>query len=137
MSAYAWSVNSALPMDQAVEATTAALAAQGFGILTRIDVHETLKKKIGADFRPYVILGACNPPLAHQALQAEASIGILLPCNVVVEQQGEGSRIWITDPGALFSLVGRDDVRPLADEVSRRLLLVKAALEGAAPVGAV
>lgn len=121
---YAWSVELPLAHDAAIEKVTAALATQGFGILTRIDVDATMQKKLGVTFRPYAILGACNPTLAHQALQAEASVGILLPCNVVVEQHGEGSRVWVTDPAALFAVANRPDLAHLAEEVGRRLRLV-------------
>lgn len=128
MSTYAWSVELPLAVEAAIPRVTEALKAQGFGVLTRVDIHDAFKQKIGLDFRPYVILGACNPTLAAQALAAEPSLGILLPCNVVVEQHGEGSRVWITDPVALFSVVDRPEVAPVAQEVGRRLLLVRDAL---------
>jgi len=82
-----------LPFQEAVEKVTEALAAEGFGILTEIDVRETLKKKIDVDFRNYVILGACNPPFAYQTLQVEEQIGLMLPCNVVVQDGGDGTSI--------------------------------------------
>lgn len=131
MAAYAWSVSLPLPHDAAIERVTAALAAEGFGILTRIDIDATLKKKIDADFRPYTILGACNPPLALQALTADPAVGILLPCNVVVEQDGAGSRVWITDPVALFAVSGDPRVAPIAEAVAAKLGRVRAALEAA------
>jgi len=81
------------PFDEAVEKTVAALKQHGFGVLTRIDVKNTLKEKIGAEFRPYVILGACNPHMAHKALQAEDKIGTMLPCNVIVQQHGGKSEV--------------------------------------------
>ncbi len=99
-------------MDEVIEKVTAALKEQGFGILTRIDVDKTLKTKIGADFRPYVILGACNPNLAHQALQARPDIGLLLPCNVVVEQVNEGEcQVHFIDPAQMmgFGDLGQDE----------------------------
>ena len=92
-------------IDQAIDTVTAALKTQGFGVLTRIDVQATLKEKINADFRPYVILGACNPPLAHQALSTDPWIGLLLPCNVTVEAvDSHRSLVRLTDPGAMVNL---------------------------------
>ncbi|MBR9988533.1 MAG: DUF302 domain-containing protein [Gemmatimonadetes bacterium] len=116
--------------DQAVGLTRDALAAQGFGVLTEIDVRATLKNKLDVDFRPYVILGACNPPLAHQALSSELEIGLLLPCNVVVhagETEGE-SVVAIMDPQAALSLTGNDSIEPLARDVRSRLDRVLAAV---------
>ena len=107
MSRYAFTVPTSLEPAAAVERVTALLAAEGFGILTRIDVHEVLQKKLGVTRAPYVILGACNPHFAQEALALEPEIGILLPCNVVVEGVDRGSRVHITDPEALFSLVDR------------------------------
>jgi uncharacterized protein (DUF302 family) len=119
-----------LPYEQAVERTRAALAAQGFGVLTEIDVRETLKKKLDVEFRPYVILGACNPPLAHRALSAELDIGLLLPCNVIVYQgdDSNASVVEIMDPVAALALTGRSDIAELATEVRGRLEKVLAAL---------
>ena len=114
----------ALPFDEAVAATRDALAAEGFGVLTEIDVKATLRKKIDVDFRPYVILGACNPSLAYQALSAETPIGLLLPCNVVVhagETAGD-SVVAVLDPEVQLGLTGRTDLEPLAAEVKARLL---------------
>jgi len=100
---------------------TAALKEEGFGVLTEIDVAATLKAKIDADFRPYVILGACNPTLAHRALGAELGVGLLLPCNVCVWEEDGGSVVSIAKPEAMFEIVGRSDVRPIADEAGARL----------------
>jgi uncharacterized protein (DUF302 family) len=113
------------PYDIAVEAVTAALKTEGFGILTTIDVKATLKQKLNEEFRPYVILGACNPPLAHRALSAEARIGVLLPCNVTVEATDSGgSLVRIGDPHVLLQVGGLDAnpaVREIADDARTRL----------------
>lgn len=108
---------------------TDALKGEGFGILTEIDVQATLKNKLGIDRRPYKILGACNPTLAHQALEAEPDIGLLLPCNVVVrEEEGGAVTVAFMDPQAVLQLVGRDDIAQLASEVRVRLERVSQAL---------
>ena len=101
--------------------TTDALTTQGFGILTEIDVKSTLKAKLDRDFRRYVILGACNPQLAHRALEAELGIGLLLPCNVCVWEEEGGSVVSIVRPEAMFELVNRADVQPVAEEADQRL----------------
>jgi uncharacterized protein (DUF302 family) len=98
-----------------------ALKSEGFGILTEIDVTATLKAKLNRDFRRYVILGACNPQLAHQALQAELGIGLLLPCNVCVWEEDGGSVVSIARPDVMFELVDRDDIQPVAQEADQRL----------------
>ncbi len=111
--------------DDAVSRTTDALKAEGFGVLTTIDVKATMKAKLDVDFRRYVILGACNPPLAHKALSAEPMIGLLLPCNVVVmESDDGGSVVSMFKPTEGFSLVDNDGVQPLAGEVEERLARV-------------
>lgn len=112
-----------LPYEQAIEHTRAALKEQGFGVLTEIDVKATMKAKLGADFRPYVILGACNPPLAHRALSADLGIGLLLPCNVVVYDNLDGtSSVEAMDPQAALSLVGNNpDIAEVAREAGTRL----------------
>ncbi len=113
----------------AVGAVKAALATEGFGVLTEIDVRATLKKKIDADFRNYIILGACNPPLAHQSLTAELAIGLLLPCNVVVTEEDDGTAVVSAiDPVKMFSVVNRPDIEPLAKDVGAKLRRVLAAL---------
>lgn len=120
----AFEIRLPLSFDAAIERVTAALKEQGFGILTRIDVHKTLKEKIGADFRPYAILGACNPPLAHRALSHDARAGLLLPCNVTVETAGTDAVIRIGDPDAFLALGGFDadpTLRQIADEARDRL----------------
>jgi uncharacterized protein (DUF302 family) len=116
--------------DDAVRRVTDELGKEGFGILTQIDVKATLEKKLGADFRRYAILGACNPPLAKQALDAEGQIGLLLPCNVVVQEAGKGRvSVSFADPRAMFTLVDNPAVAPVAEEADRRLRRVMQALE--------
>ena len=129
---YGMRVEVALPYELAVERARAELANEGFGVLTEIDVRQTLKKKLDVDFRPYVILGACNPPLAHQALTAEREIGLLLPCNVIVYAGEDPGRSVIAalDPEVQLRLAGRQDLEPLAREVRQRLERVLAALPG-------
>jgi uncharacterized protein (DUF302 family) len=118
----------AVDLAQAVEQVTAALKQEGFGVLTTIDVRDTLAKKLSVDFRPYVILGACNPQLAHQALSGEPQIGLLLPCNVVVQQDADGVEVSIADPRAMFALVDNPAILPVADEADQRLRRVMASL---------
>lgn len=111
-----------LPYEQAVERTRDALQREGFGILTEIDVQATLKKKLDVDFRKYLILGACNPPLAYRGFQAELDIGLLLPCNVIVyEEDAARSRVAILDPLVQLSITGRKDIEPLAHEARQKL----------------
>ena len=119
------------PYERAVELTREELAKEGFGVLSEIDIAGALKNKLGVDFRPYVILGACNPPLAHRALQAERDIGLLLPCNVIVyaaDEEGQ-SVVAAMDPVEALSLTGNDAIGPLAAEVRDRLQRVLAAVE--------
>ena len=120
--AYALSRRLDADVPSTLERVRASLLSEGFGVLTEIDIQATMKKKLDADYRPYVILGACNPGLAHQALQAEAPVGVLLPCNVTVFEASDGST-WVQaiDPVAMFSVVERDDVAPLAQQVRERL----------------
>lgn len=114
--------------DDAVAKVTDALKAEGFGVLTRIDVKETLKKKIDVDFQRYEILGACNPKLAHRALSTDSSIGLLLPCNVTVEQVDGGVRVSIVDPKAMFQVVKGGALKDVAEEAESRLRRVASAL---------
>ena len=116
--AYGFGISVPLPYRETVERTRAALKQQGFGVLTEIDVKQTLKDKLDVEFRPYVILGACNPPLAHRALTADLGIGLLLPCNVVVYDNGdETSTVEAMDPVAALGLVGDN---PAIAEVARQ-----------------
>lgn len=120
---YGFSVTVPLDYEAAVEKTRAALAKEGFGVLTEIDVKKTMKQKLDADFRPYVIIGACNPPLAHKALSGDIEIGLLLPCNVVVYAADAPGKSVVSamDPVAALNLAKRKEIEPLAAEVRQRL----------------
>ena len=128
MPSYTFSTTMPGPIDDARERVIAALATEGFGVLTEIDVAATMKAKLGEEMPPYRILGACNPPLAHQALSAEPSIGALLPCNVVLRQEGEAIVVDFMDPEAVLTLVERDGVAAIAADVRSRLDRVKQTL---------
>lgn len=120
------------PFDQAIELVTRELKKEGFGILTRIDAHKTLKEKLDVDFHPYVILGACNPPLAHKALSADSAAGLLLPCNVVVEASPDGgSVIIIANPQMMLSLgsLTTPALVDVANQATERLLRVVQAIQ--------
>jgi uncharacterized protein (DUF302 family) len=119
-----------LPFDEASTRVREELGEEGFGVLTEIDVRGTMKAKLDVDFRPYTILGACNPPLAYQALSEEIDIGLLLPCNVVVYEGATpgSSVVAILDPEQQLAVSGREDIRPLAKEVRARMERVLAAL---------
>ena len=121
-----------LPYDAAVERVVTALKAEGFGVLTRIDVRATMKEKLGEEFRPYVILGACNPPLAHRALSQDAVVGLVLPCNVTVEQDPDGSSITrLANPELMMTVGSLQDNQALtevAQEAKAKLERVAAAL---------
>ena len=119
-----------LPYEQAVQKSTDALKAEGFGVLTQIDVKATLKQKINADFRRYVILGACNPSLAHRALSANLNVGLLLPCNVTVYEEGDGSVVTAVDPVETLGVLKEDPVvHEVAVEARTRLQRVIASLK--------
>jgi uncharacterized protein (DUF302 family) len=109
------------PFDQALQAVRTALQAQGFGILTEIDLKATLKSKIDADIEPQVILGACRPPLAYQAVQAEPSVGLLLPCNVVVRAAGGQTLVEAMDPAIMVELTGNEALQDVATDAKERL----------------
>ena len=131
MSEMAFQVEMSVPYEQAIDRVTDALKAEGFGVLTRIDVHDTLKAKINVDFRPYSILGACNPGLAHKALSARPDVGLMLPCNVVVEQSEQGSLVRILDPAAMMQAGGFESdetLKAVGGEAEKRLRRVAAAL---------
>jgi uncharacterized protein (DUF302 family) len=119
--------------DETVERVTAALKEAGFGILTEIDVKATLKEKLDVDHRRYVILGACNPPLAHRALQADPQIGLLLPCNAVVQESasGRGIDVSFASPRAMFTFVKDPGLAPVAEDAEKRLRAALAAISGA------
>ena len=117
------------PYEQAIEMVTAALKEQGFGVLTEIDVKATLKKKLAVDFRKYAILGACNPPLAHRALAHDLDVGLLLPCNVIVYEDGNGAVVKLLDPVAMLSVGGTDEpLQQVAREARQKLEKVVEAL---------
>lgn len=120
------------PYEEALTAVETALKAEGFGVLTKIDVRETLKQKLGEEFRPYAILGACNPPLAYKALQTDPSVGLMLPCNVTVEaQDDQTSLVRILNPQIMMSvgdLSENETMTQVADEAYQRLSQVAAAL---------
>lgn len=107
--------------DEAIPRVKAALKAEGFGVLTEIDVRRTLHEKVGVEMAPYIIMGACNPNLASRALELEPEIGLLLPCNVVVRTVEEGSRVEVADPKAMLGIVGSEQLNSIAEEAGRRL----------------
>ena len=130
MSYYVFTVASNKDFEATVQAATDALKEEGFGVLTTIDVAATLKAKLGLDERPYVILGACNPHYAHQALKVEPDIGALLPCNVVVREEPDGKvSVVFMDPAAVLGMVGRSEVDRLGGEVRAKLQRVAHSLQ--------
>ncbi len=127
---YGTSITLGTPFEDAVARVRAALARQGFGVLTEIDVTATMKAKLGEQMEDYVILGACNPPFAHQALEVDRSIGLLLPCNVVVRATAGGTVVEALDPQVMVALTGRPELKPVADAVAGRLTAALAELAG-------
>jgi uncharacterized protein (DUF302 family) len=118
----------ALSYPDAVAQVKSALQEEGFGVLTEVDIRATLKQKLDADFRDYVIIGACNPPLAHRALQSDLDVGLLLPCNVIVYEADGGSMVSIFDPEVGMALAGVPALEPIAREAKERLVRVLARL---------
>ena len=121
---YTLSATTELGLTEAAERVREELKAEGFGILCEIDVKATLKEKLGVDREPYLILGACNPPLAHQALETEPDLGTLLPCNVVVYRHDGTTHVSAIDAERMLSIVGKEQLAPVAAEVRRRLASV-------------
>lgn len=118
-----------MPYPEAVVKVKELLGEEGFGVLSEIDVRATLQEKRGVEMEDYVILGACNPDLAHRALEVDRSIGVLLPCNVVVSADGDRSTVQILDPQTMSGITGLDDLQPVADEASERLQAVLDSLD--------
>ena len=130
---YGFNVTVAGTLDEVREQVTAELQKEGFGVLTRIDVHDTLKEKLGVDFRNYSILGACNPPLAHKALSHRPDAGLMLPCNVIVEEIPQGALVRIVDPAAMMvagDFAGDPVMEEVGGEAEARLKRVAEALAG-------
>lgn len=120
------------PFGSALERVTAALKAEGFGVLSDIDIQQAMKEKLGVDLPAYRILGACNPPLAHRALQAEPEIGLLLPCNVTVREEADGTvSVGFLDPQTMVQMTGNAGLAKVADEAGERLRRVQTALSSA------
>jgi uncharacterized protein (DUF302 family) len=126
---YGFGTTLSAPVDEAVERVTAALKEEGFGVLTTIDVKQTMKNKLDVDFEPYYILGACKPNLAYRALGAVHDVGLLLPCNVIVHSHGDGTAVEIADPIAMMSIVGDSALEDVAGEAETRLRSVIRRLE--------
>ncbi len=129
---YGFGTTLPVPYEEAIPCVKEALKAEGFGVLTEIDVRRTLREKLGAEMEPYIILGACNPLLAHRALEQEPDIGLLLPCNVVVRAEGKESRVEVADPQAMLGIVGNEELNAVAEEAKQRLQRVVASLGGRA-----
>ena len=126
---YGTSITIDLPFAEAADRVRNALKAQGFGVLTEIDVTATMREKLDESIEDYLILGACNPPFAHQALEIDRAIGLLLPCNVVVRASGAGTIVEALDPQVMVTLTGRAELKPIADQVAQRLAAALSALK--------
>ena len=118
---YGFSKTLDIPFEKAIEKVTSELKKEGFGVLTSIDVKETLKQKINVDFKKYTILGACNPPIAHKALQEEEELGLLLPCNVIVHEKDNKTNVSFFDPMVMTWVIDNDNMKPIASEVKEKL----------------
>jgi uncharacterized protein (DUF302 family) len=118
-----------LSYEATLEKVIAALKVEGFGVLTSVDVRETMKKKLDVDFRPYTILGVCNPPLAHRALTARPEVGLLLPCNVIIYEEGAGTVVNIIDPLSMTDFIQDPALEPVAEEARQRLMRVAQAIK--------
>jgi uncharacterized protein (DUF302 family) len=118
---YGFSKTLDIPFEQAIEKVTSELKREGFGVLTSIDVKETLKQKINVDFKKYTILGACNPAIAHKALQEEEELGLLLPCNVIVFEKDNKTNVSFFDPMVMTWVIDNDNMKPIASEVKEKL----------------
>jgi uncharacterized protein (DUF302 family) len=118
---YGFSKTLDIPFEKAIEKVTSELKKEGFGVLTSIDVKETLKQKINVDFKNYTILGACNPPIAHKALQEEEELGLLLPCNVIVYEKDNKTNVSFFDPMVMTWVIDNDNMKPIASEVKEKL----------------
>ncbi len=127
-SQYSFGTTLHMPYEEAIPRVKEALKAEGFGVLTEIDVRQALRDKLGTEIEPYLILGACNPVLAHRALELEPEIGLLLPCNVVIRAVNDGCRVEVADPKALLGIVGNEQLNAIAEEAKQRLLRVTVAL---------
>lgn len=128
-SGFAMELRTEIPFAECITRITKALQHEGFGILTEIDVQSTLKEKLGLETKPYQILGACNPPFAHQALEIEPLIGVLLPCNVVVIEEGAGRRVAAMDPGFMSQVIDHPEIGPVAQELRERIARALRSLE--------
>jgi uncharacterized protein (DUF302 family) len=126
---YGFSRTVSLPYESAIEKVTEELKKEGFGILTKIDIKETLKKKLNVDFNKYIILGACNPSFAYQALQAEEQVGLLLPCNVIVYEKTSKTIVAAFDPISMAKVMDNEAMEPIADQVRAKLLRALNAVE--------
>jgi|SRR5690554_257462 len=125
---YGFSKTIKIPFEQAVEKVTEGLKKEGFGVLTTIDVKDTLKKKIDVDFKKYLILGACNPALAHKALQSEEELGLLLPCNIIIYEKNGDTVVSVFNPEIMTEIINSENLKPVAQEVKERMERLLAAV---------